>query len=143
MPLFFRVPLILNQSARFNFGFASNMTLLLWCVFGGFLHHILGCNFLTMLIKPNFEKPIDSPEDVLKTGFPVIWLPGYGYFVENAKKQNHSEVIRKLAERAIVPKVKNTLISYAPLQLCSLCSAHMSRRCYGFHPLLYTHHHPH
>ena len=59
-----------------------------------------------MLIKPNYEKPIDSPEDVLKTGFPVIWLPGYGYFVENAKKQNHSEVIRKLAERAIVPKVK-------------------------------------
>ena len=86
------------------------MVLLLWCVCGGFLFHILECNFLTILLKPNYEKPVDAPEDVLETGFPVLWYPYFEYFKENAMKQNDSEIIRKLAERTIVAKVNNILI---------------------------------
>ena len=68
----------MNQAARFNFGFASNMVLLLWCVCGGFLLHMLEANYLTMLVKPYYEKPVDTAQDVIDKGLTVIAYPGYG-----------------------------------------------------------------
>ena len=43
---------------------------------------MLEANYLTMLLKPNYEKPIDSAEDVLERGLTVIYGPyaeGRGY----------------------------------------------------------------
>ena len=100
----FRVPLIINQSASFNFGFASNLILLLWCVCGGFLLFFLECNYLTILMKPNYEKPIDTAEDILDRGLTIIPNPGTGSIVE-ALKNSPFEITRKLAERTTVPKV--------------------------------------
>ena len=71
----FRVPLIINQAARFNFGFASNMVLLLWCICGGLLAHMLEANFLTILLTPVYEKSIETAEDVLDRGMSVIFPP--------------------------------------------------------------------
>ena len=62
----------MNQAARFNFGFASNMVLLLWCVCGGLLAHMLEANYLTILLKPSYEKPIDTAEDVVDKNLTVI-----------------------------------------------------------------------
>ena len=42
------------------------MTFLLWSVAGGFLLHILECNYLTVLVKPTYEKPVDSAEDIIE-----------------------------------------------------------------------------
>ena len=42
------------------------MVLLMWCVWGGFLLHILECNYLTVLVKPVYEKPIDTAEDIIE-----------------------------------------------------------------------------
>ena len=97
--------MIINQAARFNFGFASNMVFLLWCVFGGLLAHMLEANFLTILLKPNYEKLIDTAEDLLDSGLAVIYSPG----VESKKEilmKSPYYITRTLAERAIVPKVK-------------------------------------
>ena len=105
--MIFRVPLVENQAARFNFGFASNMTLLLWCVFGGLLLHMLESNYLGMLVKPNFEKPMDSAEDVLERGVTILWYPYFEYYKENELKQNDSMIIKKLAEKVYVSKVSN------------------------------------
>ena len=101
---FYRVPLIINQAARFNFGFASNMVLLLWCVCGGFLLHMLECNYLTILLKPNYEKAIDTAQDVLDRGLTVIGTPGTESGVE-ILKNSPSAVNRALAKRTVVPKV--------------------------------------
>ena len=100
----YRVPLIINQSASFNFGFASNLILMLWCVCGGFLLFFLECNYLTILMKPNYEKPIDTAEDILDRGLTIIPNPGTGSIVE-ALKSSPFEITRKLAERTTVPKV--------------------------------------
>ena len=96
--------MILNQAARFNFGFASNMVLLLWCVCGGFILHFLECNFLTILLKPTYEPPVDGPQDILDRGMTVIGFPGTESKVEN-DKNSFSKVTRDLAEVTIVPKV--------------------------------------
>ena len=52
------------------------MVLLLWCVCGGLLLHMFEANFLTILVKPNYEKAIDTAQDVMDRGLTVIWYPG-------------------------------------------------------------------
>ena len=62
-------------------------------------------NYLTMLVKPNYEKPVDSPEDVRDRGLNVIWFPYYEYYKEMAIEQNVSVIERVLALKTIVAKV--------------------------------------
>ena len=96
--------MIVNQARRFNFGFASNMVLLLWCVCGGLLAHMLEANFLTILLKPVYEKPVDTALDILDRGLTVISYPGAEALVERLKNSPFY-VTRTLAERTIVPWV--------------------------------------
>ena len=96
--------MIVNQARIFNFGFASNMVLLLWCVCGGLLAHMLEANFLTILLKPIYGKPVDTAQDILDMGLTLIYPPD----AESQKQMLMDSpyyVTRKLAERAIVPKV--------------------------------------
>ena len=101
---FIRVPLIINQALRINFGLASKMTFLLWCVCGGLLLHMFESTFFSMLIKPVYETPINTAQDVLDRGLPVIYTPGTESKVE-IEKNSPSSITRQLAERTIVPKV--------------------------------------
>ena len=101
---FFRVPLIISQSLRINFGLASKMIFLLWCVCGGLLLHMFESTFFSMLIKPVYERPIDTAQDVLDRGLTVIYDPGYESEIE-ILKNSPSNITRQLAERTIVPKV--------------------------------------
>ena len=97
----FRVPLLRNQHP---FGFSSRILFLLWCVCGGFLLHFLECNFLSILVKPNYEKPIDTAQDILDRGFNLIAPPRYAASVMN-QKNSPSNMTRKLAEKYIIPEV--------------------------------------
>ena len=76
----------------------------MWCVWGGFLLHILECNYLTVLVKPVYEKPIDTAEDVVERGIQIINGPGREALVETLKKSPFS-LTRKMAENTYVPKV--------------------------------------
>ena len=96
--------MINNQAARFNFGFASNLILLFWCVCGTFLLHMFESNYFTMLMKPTYEKPVDTPQDVLDRGLRVIVPPG-GESIVEIMKNSPSVVYRDLAELTVVPKV--------------------------------------
>ena len=96
--------MILNQAGRFNFGFASNMVLLLWCVCGGFLVHMFEANYLTILLKPNHEKPVDTAQDILDRGLTYILTPGKKSALA-ADKISPLKITRDLAERTIVSKV--------------------------------------
>ena len=61
-------------------------------------------NYFTMLMKPTYEKPIDTAQDVLDRGFKVIYTPGSESLVEMMKNSPFYN-IRRLAEMTIVPKV--------------------------------------
>ena len=101
---FFRVPLIINQALRINFGLAFKMIFLLWCVCGGLLLHMFESTFFSMLIKPVYERPIDTAQDVLDSGLNVISGPERESWLE-IWKNSPSNINRQLAERTIVPKV--------------------------------------
>ena len=80
------------------------MVLLMWCVWGGFLAHILECNYLTVLIAPVYEKPIDTAEDIIERGVRILWEDGQRSWVEELKKSS-IPLVRQLAERAYIAKV--------------------------------------
>ena len=80
------------------------MVLLMWCVMGGFLLHILECNYLTVLVKPVYEKPIDTVEDIIERGLTIIDTPGTQDKIYNLK-QSPSPLTRKLAELMITAEV--------------------------------------
>ena len=60
--------------------------------------------YLTMLMKPTYEKPVDTAQDVLDRGLKVIYPPGGESMVEKMKN-SPSAVYRDLAELTVVPKV--------------------------------------
>ena len=80
------------------------MVLLMWCVWGGFLLHILECNYLTVLLKPVYETPVDSAEDVLERGLKILDSPGTQSKVEGMLR-SPSPLMRAIAENTIVPEV--------------------------------------
>ena len=83
------------------------MVLLLWCVCGGLLLHMLESNYLGILVKPNYEKPMDTALDVLDRGVTILWYPYYDYYKEMQFAQNESKVLRDLAEKVHVARVRN------------------------------------
>ena len=61
-------------------------------------------NYLTMLMKPTYEKPIDTPQDILDRGLSIIYPFGYESVIEDLRN-SPSEQSRALAEIIIVAKV--------------------------------------
>ena len=65
---------------------------------------MLEANYLTILLKPNYEKAIDTAVDIRDRNLPVISMP----FLEstlNDLKNSPAKIDRDLAERTIVPNV--------------------------------------
>ena len=65
---------------------------------------MLECNYLTILLKPNYEKPVDTAEDIIERGMQIINSVGRESIIEMLKKSPYP-LTRKLAESTIVPKV--------------------------------------
>ena len=64
---------------------------------------MFGANYLTILLTPNYEDPMDTAEDVLDSGLSIITYPGVQSAVE-ILKNSPSYITRTLAERTIVCK---------------------------------------
>ena len=60
--------------------------------------------YFTMLMKPTYEKPVDSPADIIERGLKVIYPPGTESSLEMSKNSPFDN-IRRLAEMTVVPKV--------------------------------------
>ena len=60
--------------------------------------------YFTMLMTPTYEKPIDTPQDILDRGLSIIYPYGYESVIEGLRN-SPSEQNRALAEIIIVAKV--------------------------------------
>ena len=78
--------------------------LLLWCISGGFLLHFYESSLLDIILKRNYEKAVDTAQELLDSGLSLIYSPGSESLVE-VLKNSPSYVTRTLAERTVVPKV--------------------------------------
>ena len=78
---------------------ANNLIFIIWAVFGGFILHFLLANYLTVLLRPSYEKPVDSIEDIIKRDLTVFMYPGSEIFREYFaafSDPNYQEIARKL-----------------------------------------------
>ena len=80
-------------------GLASNILYLVWATFGGFMLHILLCNFLSVLLRPSYEKPVDTTRDLLDRKITPFLVPGSEFivqFFENSLDPNLQELSKRM-----------------------------------------------
>ena len=71
---------------------------------------MLESNFLAILLKPTYEKPINNAEDIIEMGFTVLKSPGMDALVEMLKN-SPSSITRKIAaENTVIVKVNIILL---------------------------------
>ena len=72
-----------------------NMGALVWGIGGGLLLYFLTCNFLTLLVKPSWDKPIRTISDLLERDMGLILWPFNGNYFREAMRDSHVEQYNK------------------------------------------------
>ena len=78
---------------------ASNLVYTIWAVFGGFILHFLFSNYLTVLLKPSFEEPVETAEDIINRDIiPFVAEGGeiYKQYFADSSDPNYQEISRRL-----------------------------------------------
>ena len=80
-------------------GGASNMLYLIWTIFGGFILHFLLSNYLTVFLRPHYEKPVDTAADLINRGITPFLYPGANGYIPrmyNSSNPYWQELSQKL-----------------------------------------------
>ena len=80
-------------------GKSSNLVYLIWAVFGGFILHFLLSNYLTVLLRPEFEKPVDTAADLVERNITPFHLPGsvhYINYLAGSSDPDYQELSRRI-----------------------------------------------
>ena len=84
-------------------GFSSNMVFIIWAVFGGFILHFLMSNYLTVLVKPTYEKPIETLQDMIDMDITPYYIPG-GVIYKDQLLNTGDKNLMELGRRLIIPR---------------------------------------
>ena len=79
-----RIPNITERLRRDSEGrtLSSNLVFTIWAVFGGFILHFILCNWLTVLLTPSYEKPVETAKDMINRDIiPYLW-PGAEIYIQ-------------------------------------------------------------
>ena len=81
------------------------MVYLVWAIFGGFLLHILLCNYLTVLLKPRLEEPVDFAMDLIKRNITPYTYAGWGFLKYHfSRSQYFDPEYQELSQNLMSPK---------------------------------------
>ena len=85
-------------------GRMSNVIYLLWAICGGFILHFLLSNFLTVLLRPDIPKPVETAEDVLQRGL-VPYYHWEGEYLRDifANFPDPKQRFQEIAEKLLIP----------------------------------------
>ena len=78
---------------------SSNLVFTIWAVFGGFILHFLLSNYLTVLLMPSYEIPVETAKDLIKRDITPVLLPGYDIwrqFFEASPDPIYQEISRRI-----------------------------------------------
>ena len=68
-------------------------------MFGGFILHFLHSNYLTVLLKPSYEEPVETAADLIKRDITPFIMPGgemYKQFFAASSDPIYQEISRRL-----------------------------------------------
>ena len=77
---------------------SSNFVFTIWAVFGGFIMHFLLCNYLTVLLRPSYEQPVDTLADIIERDITPVLSPGSDIWISffaNSPNPNYQEISRR------------------------------------------------
>ena len=78
---------------------ASNLVFTIWAVFGGFILHFLLSNYLTVLLRPSYEEPVETAADLIKRDITPFYMPGgeiYRQIFAASSDPDYQEISRRL-----------------------------------------------
>ena len=61
---------------------SCNLVYTIWAVFGAFILHFLLSSYLTVLLKPSYEEPVETAEDLIERDITPFSWPGSDYYIE-------------------------------------------------------------
>ena len=101
----FRIPNVNERLSRDSEGrtLSSNLIFTIWAVFGGFILHFLLCNWLTVLLTPSYEEPVDTAEDLIKRDIIPFLSPGSEIWIQFFAASNDTNY-QEISRRLIIPK---------------------------------------
>ena len=96
-----RIPDVTERLRRYSEGrtLSSNLIYTIWAVFGGFILHFLLSNYLTVLLRPSYEEPVETAADLIKRDITLILAPGSEIFIQYfaaSTDPNYQEISRRL-----------------------------------------------
>ena len=68
-------------------------------MFGGFILHFLLCNYLTVLLAPSYEEPVETAKDLITRDITPFVIPGseiWRQFFAASPDPNYQEISRRL-----------------------------------------------
>ena len=71
------------------------MGALVWGIGGGFIFYFLTCNFLTLLLKPSWDEPIQTISDLLERDMRLLLWPYMEWVIHDLKKSRVDEYIKE------------------------------------------------
>ena len=89
-----------------------NFVLITWALFGGLFIYAFLANFRTMLLMPQYGKPLDSAQEILDRGMIPIVMEGADFWKHHLLESSNP-VYQKLGEIVVVPKDYDTVIKMA------------------------------
>ena len=97
----FRIPNVNERLRRDSEGrtLSSNLVFTIWAVFGGFILHFLLCNFLTVLLRPSYEEPVETTADLIKRNIIPFTIPNaytWRQFFAASSDQNYQLISQRL-----------------------------------------------
>ena len=101
----FRIPIVTERLRRDSEGktFTSNLVFTIWAVFGGFILHFLLCNYLTVLLTPSYEDPVETAKDLIERDIIPFYWPK-GDIMRQILLASSDPYNRKISRRLVTPK---------------------------------------
>ena len=78
---------------------ASNLVYTIWALFGGFILHFLLCNYLTVLLRPRYEEPVETAANLIERDMTPFFVPGgefYRHFLNSSGDRDYQKISQKL-----------------------------------------------
>ncbi len=90
-------------------GRSSNLIYKIWVVGGGFILHFLLCNFLTVLLRPSYEEPVETAEDLIRRDItPILW-PAAGIYIQFFA-DSPDPIYKQISKRFVITKDKDEYV---------------------------------
>ena len=101
----FRIPNVTERLKRDSEErtLSSNLVFTIWAVFGGFILHFLLSNYLTVLLRPSYEEPVETAKDLIKRDIIPFYDPG-GEIMVQFFAASLDPIYQEVSRRLIVTK---------------------------------------